>query len=181
VFLPSRHFLSDEDEKKLYKLHNNDVNNAGYQKFVSPMVDYVHKHVGKDQEGLDFGSGTGPVISYLLEREGYALKQYDPFFCPDHKNLRQSYGFIMASEVVEHFHRPAKEFALLKRLLHPKAPLIVSTSLYDSNTIFGHRHYMRDPSHVFFYHKNTFEWIGRRMGFESIEFVSHRMIVLHNS
>ena len=49
-----------------YKTHNNDVNDPRYRKFVSPITNGIQIHFDKHHHGLDFGSGTGPVITKVL-------------------------------------------------------------------------------------------------------------------
>jgi hypothetical protein len=105
---------SKNDEVLRYTQHNNDVNDVRYQKFVQPLVTGILQDFDQSHIGLDFGAGTGPVISKLLTDEGYVIKQYDPFFYDHAELLNQKYDYIACCEVVEHFHNPAKEFKLLQ-------------------------------------------------------------------
>jgi len=38
------------------------------------------KDFNTNHKGLDFGAGTGPVISKVLKDKGYCIAQYDIFF-----------------------------------------------------------------------------------------------------
>jgi len=67
-------------EKECYQTHNNDILDKRYQQFVSPITSHIYNHFSPEDRGLDFGAGTGPVISYLLRQKEYQIKQYDPFF-----------------------------------------------------------------------------------------------------
>ncbi|HRP61491.1 MAG TPA: methyltransferase, partial [Vicingus sp.] len=80
IFLSRKMLPTDEEEVERYQYHNNDVNDLGYQKFVSPIVDKVKANFNTTHQGLDFGAGTGPVLSKMLQEAGYQIKQYDPFF-----------------------------------------------------------------------------------------------------
>ena len=79
------HYLSREDEKARYLTHNNDVNDPGYQKFVRPVIQAVTTHLAPNHHGLDYGAGTGPVITKLLREKGYSMTCYDPIFIPNPK------------------------------------------------------------------------------------------------
>lgn len=155
-------------EKKRYETHNNDINDLGYQNFVSPITQTVLSTFTQQHKGLDFGAGTGPVISKILLDNGYNILQYDPFFHPYANLLEQAYDYIVCCEVIEHFYHPYKEFELLKKLLHPKGKLYCMTHLYDPSIEFNSWYYKNDPTHVFIYQKETIEWIKQRFNFSSV-------------
>jgi 2-polyprenyl-3-methyl-5-hydroxy-6-metoxy-1,4-benzoquinol methylase len=167
-----------DDERARYEQHNNDVENKGYQRFVQPIVEYIKTHMEPDHStGLDFGAGTGPVIAKLLREAGYTVNLYDPFFHPHDEYLNQSYDYIIACEVVEHFHRPKKEFALLRKLLKSGGHLVLMTDLLPADTAFQEWYYKNDETHVFFYHPDTFETIRSTFGFQSLS-IHQRLVVL---
>lgn len=170
-------YLSAEDEKARYQDHNNDVNDPGYQKFVSPITDAVLEAFGQDAVGLDFGCGTGPVVSKVLNDKGYELVAYDPFFCNKPKTLERQYDYIVCCEVAEHFHDPHKEFELLRKLLKPGGKLYCMTHLYTKDIDFENWYYRNDPTHVFFYRAETFEWIKEHIGFSDFR-VEGRLVEL---
>ena len=91
VFRPPADFPSIREEKTRYEEHENDVEDTRYQRFVSPITDIVQKEQSTNTIGLDFGSGTAPVISKVLDDEGYLIKQYDPIFCTDPNVLKSTY------------------------------------------------------------------------------------------
>lgn len=165
------------DEKARYETHNNDVNDLAYQKFVSPISNYVLKHFSPTDSGLDFGSGTGPVISKVLKDNGYDIKQYDPFFANFPELLTQKYDYIVCCEVMEHFHNPDKEFFQLRAMLNPNGALICMTHLYDDTIEFKNWYYKNDPTHVFIYQKPTIAYIAKRFNFTSYK-IDSRLIVL---
>lgn len=168
IMLDPFNYLTSKEEKERYKTHNNDINDISYQKFVSPIVESVKENYDVNHIGLDYGSGTGPVITSLLEKEGYDVKLYDPFFHRYPENLCKKYDYIICSEVVEHFHHPYDEFNSLNEMLNPKGIIFCMTSTYDENIDFKNWYYKNDPTHVFFYHKKALEWIKKKFGFSDL-------------
>ena len=130
-----------------------------------------------ENKGLDFGSGTGPVISSMLNKEGYDIAQYDPFFAPDKSALEKMYDYIVSCEVFEHFYHPKKEIDRLASLLNPNGALLIMTLLYDDEMDFDTWFYRKDPTHVFIYRKETIEYIANQKGFE-IDVLTDRLIAL---
>lgn len=139
----------------IYKQHNNDVTDVRYQNFVSPIIAAVKNFYSTDSLGLDFGAGTGPVVSKILDDNGYTIKQYDPLFHNDTNVLKLKYDYIVCCEVIEHFHYPRKEFDLLKKLLKPKGHLYCMTHLYSREIDFSNWYYKNDNTHVFIYQPET--------------------------
>lgn len=169
VFLDPACYLSKEDERKRYLEHNNDIEDYRYQKFVEPIVSGVKQHFQSKSKGLDFGAGTGPVISKLLGQAGYSVELYDPFFWDQPQKLETSYDFIVCCEVIEHFHSPGREFKLLKSLLKPKGVLFCMTDLYSERIDFRSWYYKNDPTHTFFYHRKTLAWLKSYCGFSNLK------------
>lgn len=168
IFKDPENFLTAEEEQARYKEHNNDVNNPGYQEFVTPLVKAVQKDYRSDHIGLDYGCGTGPVITKLLRDKGYELKLYDPFFANYPDNLKSKYDYIVCCEVMEHFHNPREEFQRLHSLLRPGGAIFMKTSIYSDQINFDSWHYKNDPTHVFFYKAETLEWIRKYFGFSDL-------------
>jgi len=169
-------FLTEKEEKNRYLNHNNDVDDTGYQSFVSPIVDAVDQDFPVTAEGLDFGAGTGPVITEMLSEKGYSLTLYDTFFHSNKKALQQSYDFIVCCEVMEHFHHPDEEFILLKKLLKPEGKLYCMTELFSSEINFKEWYYKNDKTHVVFYSEKTIKWIQQTFNFSEVK-MDGRLIV----
>ena len=176
-------FMSDDDlpvlsdEKNRYLEHNNDINDVRYQQFVMPIVQQVVDHYTPEHRGLDFGAGTGPVISKLLTDRSYQIVQYDPFFHNYPELLLDKYDYIVACEVIEHFHQPNVEFVRLKEMLKPGGRLICMTTIYHPGIDFKTWYYKNDPTHVFFYHSDTLQFIQKTYGFSELQ-IFNNLIVL---
>jgi SAM-dependent methyltransferase len=169
-------YLSPVAEKERYDQHNNDPFDRGYRKFVTPLVKRVKAAYGTEAKGLDYGAGSGPVVSVMLEEVGYRTALYDPFYWNEPGLLKDHYDFIICCEVIEHFHKPFTEFSRLRSLLKPDGSLFCMSELYAEATDFENWHYKNDPTHVFFYHRDSLAWIRDNIGFSSLE-ISGRLIV----
>ena len=176
VFKHSSNFPTPEAEKARYLLHNNDINNKGYKSFVQPIVQEILRSQPKTAVGLDFGAGTGPVISQILKEKGYVISLYDPFFFNEKEALNKTYDFIICCEVIEHFHAPHNEFTLLKKLLKPGGSIFCMTHLLPKKDDFKNWYYKNDPTHVIFYSKETVQWIKSNFLFSQVK-IEDRLIV----
>lgn len=165
---------SDEEELKRYQLHENDSFDKGYQAFIRPLINAIDSSFPNNSKGLDYGSGPGTLTGDLLTQKGFCIKKYDPFFADKSENLQAEYDFIICCEVMEHFHRPQKEFKKLYRLLVDKGKLFCKTSLITPAIIqkFQRWRYKDDPTHVFFYSKESLNWIKKQIGYSKLEICS---------
>ncbi len=173
----TQYYLNAEEEKVRYETHNNDVNDSGYQNFTSPITNYVLEHFLPEHKGLDFGSGTGPVISSMLTKKKYDIVQYDPFFAPNEEVLQHNYDYIVSCEVFEHFYHPKQEIDRLTALLNTNGALLIMTLLYNDQMDFDTWFYRKDPTHVFIYRKETIEYIARQQNL-TIDVLGERLISL---
>lgn len=161
-----RSLWPDRDtEKSRYLEHLNEVEDERFQRFVSPITERVLKDFSAIDEGLDFGAGHAPVITHVLQKQGYHIQPYDPLFFPDDALLTKQYDYITCCEVIEHFHNPEKSFSLLNSLLKQQSKLYCMTEIYQEGIDFHCWNYKNDHTHVFIYHRNTLNYIARRFGF----------------
>ena len=179
IFRPKHTFLSAEAEKKHYEKHNNDVFDERYQAFVSPIVNAVLHDFYPEAKGLDFGSGTGPVIAKMLTDKDFQVQNYDLFFANEPSLLNQKYDYVSCCEVMEHFHHPHQEFELLKRLLLPNGKLYCKTEVFKNLQSFENWYYKDDFTHVFIYQLKTLEWIKSEFSFSNL-IVNEKLIVFEN-
>ena len=177
-FVDPKYHLPSEAEKKRYESHQNDVLDPAYQNFVMPLFHIIQSRINRQSLGLDFGAGTGPVLTKLLTDDHFTIDVYDPYFHPHLSLLTNRYDFIFATEVVEHFYFPRKDFNLMTSLLRSKGYLFFMTLLHQSQTEKETWFYLKDPTHVCAYSQTTFEWIKRHYGFSQVEIISPRMVVL---
>ena len=177
VFVPPRFFLEPRAERAEYELHENDPGDPGYRRFLSRLVEPLLERLPAGARGLDFGCGPGPGLAAMLKEKGFEVALYDPFFFPDRAPLRRPWDFIVATEVVEHLHRPGEDLARLWELLHPGGILGVMTKLVLDREAFARWHYKNDPTHVAFFSRATWTWWAERQG-ASLEFIGSDVILL---
>ncbi len=164
-FLAPEHFLSPDEERQHYDSHENHVDDPGYRAFLSRLATPLLMILGaRPCKILDYGCGPGPALAAMLREAGHAVTVYDPIFAPDTGPLDETYDVITCTEVAEHFHNPAKEFATLNRMLRPGGWLAIMTCFQADDARFAAWHYRKDPTHVVFYRVETFRWLARHFG-----------------
>lgn len=177
IFVPARYWLSASAEKDLYDLHENDVKDPGYRKFLSRLTSPLLEKLDAGQKGLDFGCGPGPALAVLLEERGHRVDLFDPFYANHPEVFQNRYDFICATEVVEHLHDPQREFSTLFGLLGSGGWLGLMTKLATDVQAFSQWHYIRDPTHICFYSRQTFEYLADRFDAE-LQLVGKDVILL---
>lgn len=180
IFLDHKYRLSKEEEKSRYEQHQNNIYDRNYRLFLSKLFNPLRNNLRSDFRGLDFGCGPGPALAEMFREEGFVVDIYDPFFFPIKSNLNKKYNFIACSEVVEHFFNPIKEFKLLDSVLQQDGLIGIMTSFLESEDEFDHWYYRKDPTHVHFYQRYTFEVIASRMGW-SHQIVSNNIVLFKKS
>ena len=162
VFVPAAFFVSREEEKGLYDMHENDPQDRAYRQFLSRLFKPMQERIPEHASGLDFGSGPGPTLSLMFEEQGHRVCLYDRFYAPDETVLHEKYDFITATEVAEHLHQPAFELERLWSLLRPAGWLGIMTRRLGPEQHFADWHYKNDPTHVIFFSDLTFLWLAGR-------------------
>jgi hypothetical protein len=164
TFLDAAQRLTPNEERAHYALHENDPDDRDYRAFLSRLATPLLARLPAGQAGLDYGCGPGPALASMLRQAGHDVSVYDPFFAPDRAVLTREYDFVTCTETVEHFHRPAEEFARFDALVRPGGWLGVMTCFQTDDTRFARWHYRRDPTHVVFYREATFRHIAAQLG-----------------
>ena len=163
-FLHPDHHPTRAVEHAHYRTHENHVDDPGYRRFLSKLADPLLARLAPGSSGLDHGCGPGPALAAMLREAGHAVALYDPVFAPDPAPLGRRHDFVTCTEVAEHFHRPAREFARLRGLVRPGGWLALMTCFQTEDARFAGWHYRRDPTHVVFYRAETFRHLAARWG-----------------
>ena len=174
AFLPTA-----EAEKARYAKHQNGPHDAGYVAFLRQALAAARPHLRPGMRGLDYGCGHTPTLCGLLEEEGFPCENYDPFFHP--RRPEGSFDFVFATEVVEHFHHPAEEWAKLAGVPGASGLLVVMTAPWEDLGHFRTWGYASDETHVCFYRPETIAWAGRALGFEDLDSGNPRVFILRRT
>ncbi len=177
VFVPSGFHLSPEHERARYDQHRNDPADPGYREFLSRLAHPLTARVPPPAEGLDFGCGPGPALPAMLEEQGYDVELFDPYYANEPSRLEGSYDFITCSEVLEHLANPWQTLIQLRTMLRPGGWLGIMTKLVLSPERFAGWHYIRDPTHICFFSRETFVWLADALELH-LEFVDSDVILL---
>ena len=167
VFVPSKFFITKEEEVKRYLEHENNLDNQGYVKMFQEKINTIKKICPETITILDYGCGYEPVLKTLMEREGFQTNAYDPIFFPN-EDLQKEYNLIISTETFEHFKKPREELTRLIPKISNKGYLAVMTRFYPEKKkalcleSFSKWYYKRDPTHIVFYSQKTFSWIAEK-------------------
>lgn len=165
TFADASSHLPPAAEKQRYGRAGIAAKQKPLSQFILPLLTQLQtQHVG-GLTGLNFGRILDNSSLTTIEAAGHTLKQYDPFFAPDHQVLKQEYDFVCCYRVFEHFQHPLKEWNLLSRLVTPGGWLAISTPLLTELTGFAKWHYKSNLTHVSFYQRQTFEYLASHSDF----------------
>ena len=176
IFVGDRFLSSPEEERARYAKHQNGLWDAGYVAFLRQVLEPALPHLNSQMRGLDYGCGHHPTLCLLLKELGLRCENYDVFFFPECPV--GPFDFLFASEVVEHFHRPAVDWGRMAELLKPGGILTVMTAPWTTREEFATWGYASDGTHVAFYHPETMDWICGAFGLERVESRPPRVSVL---
>jgi SAM-dependent methyltransferase len=179
VFAAAADLPEPEPEKQRYATHRNSIADAGYVAFLRQAVEPARPFLKPEMRGLDYGCGHTPILHLLLAETGLRCENYDPFFFPAWP--QGQFDFLFATEVVEHFHRPAAEWPKMMSLLKPGGLLVVMTAPWENLDAFRTWGYASDETHVAFYHRRTLEWIFRANSLAELDRRNPRVSVLRKS
>lgn len=178
VFVPTAYHVSPEVEKQHYDRHENDPADSNYRRFLGRLFHPLVSRLPPFAKGLDFGSGPGPTLSVMFEERGHAMAIYDIFYAPDDSVLKGQYDFVTATEVVEHLVDPGTVLDRLWSLVAPGGWLGLMTKLLTNQRDFVGWHYKNDPTHICFYSRETFKWLGQKWG-SAPEIAADDVIIFH--
>lgn len=175
VFKDEKHWPSQQAEKERYLEHNNEET-QGYIDFLKQALSPALQFFEPGMEGLDFGCGPNPVLSKMIQEAGFECFNYDPIFFPEFPDERMD--FIFATESFEHFFNPYQELKLITALLRPGGLLTIMTHRWKEKEKLSDWWYLRDKTHVTFYHRKTFDYICSEFGYSVLFDDGEKVLVL---
>ena len=177
IFADSDALPSPKEEEDRYHLHNYDDQDAGYLRFVTPLIEAIKTNQPTSNKGLDYGCGKVPILAKNLAKLGFQVSLYDPFFHKNSNIFNQKYDFIVCCEVIEHFHKPNEQFQILKSLLSNSGSLYCKTELQPNLVDFQSWWYKNDITHTFFYSEETLQWIKKEFNFQDLTITSDYVVL----
>ena len=191
MHVPKGFHLNALDEKHIYDLHDNDQQDLGYRNFLSrtlnPTLDYLSKQFPNTEKnkllGLDFGCGPGPTLAIMANEQGYKMENFDKYYANTPDLLKNDhYHFITSTEVFEHLEQPTEIFRQLLDCLKNKGILTIMTKRLSDHSLtnkdtFTRWHYIQDPTHIGFFHINSFEWLAQKFNCH-LKVISNDVVIL---
>lgn len=171
IYLDESFYVDDEREKKHYDKHHNSFESSGYVKMFEDLIEeFVLPYKKSINTALDFGCGEGEVLPILLERNDIACDRYDLFYFPKKVYNDKEYDLIVSTEVFEHLKDPLLLFEELLLHVKDKGYLLLMSAFHpDNDEEFFSWWYIRDITHIGFFHLDTFEHIARKLDLKIIK------------
>lgn len=179
VFVPEIFHISSKEEKAEYDLHENNIFDSGYRRFLSRLSDPLLRRLETGKKGLDFGCGPGPALAAMMKEAGHSVDLYDIFYHRDESVFDNKYNFITATEVVEHLRSPQLVFDQLFLMLKSGGFLGIMTKMVKDYEAFSKWHYIHDPTHICFFSRETFKFLAVKYSAE-VEFIGNDVIIFKN-
>lgn len=175
VFVPKAYHVSVQEERAVYLLHENHIENEGYVAMFRRALAEIMPHV-TPRRILDYGCGYEPVLQQILQGDGYHCDIYDAHFFPELPD--GEWDLIVSTEAFEHFANPAAEIERMLSRLQPGGSLGIMTRLRTEAIEFASWHYSKDPTHITFYSPACFEWIAARYNLRVVHSDNRAITVL---
>lgn len=175
IFVLPSYYISVEDEVKRYSKHTNSINDDNYIKFLSRITAPIKERVDKNNIGLDFGCGPGPILKSILKE--YQILEFDPNFRNDINIYSKKWDYIISTEVIEHLKNPYEVITKIWDTIISKGYLFLMTQLYSNEIEFKSWYYKGDPTHIVFFTKESFIWLGKKLN-ATVEFIDKDIIIL---
>ena len=176
LFVEDEYLPTAEAERGRYEKHQNGPHDGGYVAFLRQALEPALPLLRPEMRGLDYGCGHTPTLCGLLAAEGLRCENYDFYFYPECPE--GPFDYLFATEVVEHFHRPAVDWARMAGLLKRGGLLAAMTAPWTTLEEFAVWGYASDETHVCFYRRETIDWICGALGFELLESGNGRVFLL---
>jgi hypothetical protein len=135
IFVPASQFVTVEEERARYELHDNTGDHAGYRSFLSGVAEIVVQVTAQSGSILDFGSGRHAVLTSLLRERGYSCTAYDPLYGIGMDSAECTYNTVVLCEVIEHLRNLKEDVRIITGLANASGTLVIRTGFH------------RDPSH----------------------------------
>lgn len=176
VFVPKQFHLGCDEEKSVYDLHENNVFDPQYRQFLSRIFQPMKARLPTHGKGLDFGCGPGPALAEMFRESGFLMNLYDLYYFSDASVLDEQYDFVVSTEVIEHLSDPMVVLDRIWQILKPGGLLGLMTKRVKDKAAFINWHYKNDPTHICFFHEDSFRHLEKKWG-ASLEIISNDVVI----
>ncbi len=185
VFQDTNSRLTLLEEKARYETHNNDPADTRYLNYLNPTWNLGLRatlaHYKKNEiKVLDYGCGAGRPLEVFCKKEGVYGAHYDPIYSPQASIFKAKYSLIFCIETCEHFYEPLIEFKKLAELMLDGGMLVIRTGVLSGLEMFPDWWYHRDPTHVCFFQKETFEYLADHLNL-TLEFPEKNTVIFRKT
>ncbi len=164
IFVPPEAFITADEEKKRYALHDNTPDNIEYVHYLKNVAEELHRIPLTSPKVLDYGSGPEKVLTDILLKKGVDCTAFDPLYDIVFEIENNIFDIVILCEVVEHMRDIRKEAALIKTILKPQGYVMIRTELFREGVDFVNWWYLRDPTHINFFSKASMQRFGEKLG-----------------
>jgi len=166
-------YLSEIKEKERYLNHNNDT--LDYYHFQESFFESIKEYIGSNV--LDFGCGKDQVLINVLKNNKVNATGYDYYFLPNKYDIN-SFDTVIIEEVIEHLKNPIETLKSLINRNNPSFKIIIKTELFSDVNSLNNWWYLRDSTHIGFYHQKTFEKIAEILNLKILFSNKKNIIIL---
>jgi len=177
VFVPSCYFLDAAAEKTRYDSHQNTADNIGYCNFLERLTEPLITYLKAGDCGIDYGCGPEPILSQMMQKKGFEMHHYDPYYSNHTQHLNKQYDFLTCSESIEHFYTPNNEWQQWLKMINKKGWIAIMTQLLTPQIDFSQWYYKNDPTHVCFYSTETFHWAAKKYNLKT-RFINTSVVIM---
>lgn len=153
--------------------------------FYGNLCRQLTKHgFNKTHSFLDYGCGVHGLFVEYLQQQGFAnAVGYDPYAPADGLGDRaaienQKFDYISTQDVIEHVEDPDAFLRDIDRLASPGGYILVGTpnaaKIDISRPDADHCYYVHVPYHLHLYTRETLEALGRKQGWEPVDFFDRK-------
>lgn len=175
IFADKAFIPSPQKEKQRYDHHQNSMDDTAYIQFLNQALSPALNFLNPSHIGLDYGCGKNAVLSQLLAKHDIKCDNYDIFYFPVLENKK--YDFIFCTETAEHFSLPKKDFENIDAHLKNGGFLILMTEFWSNVSDFSNWYYVRDFTHISFYHLNTIKYIAQKFNMNIVFNDAKRVVI----
>jgi 2-polyprenyl-3-methyl-5-hydroxy-6-metoxy-1,4-benzoquinol methylase len=100
---------------------------------------------------------------------------------PEERKAFPRFDFVFSTEVWEHFRNPEADIRSCLNYLKPGGYLIIMTDFWTEETDFKNWYYMKDDTHISFYHEKSMNYIAKYFGLRSMNSGKNRVRIFRYS